>query len=179
MISDFLSAFVCAQAKWKDAAGWSGRGLISSDGQRDSAAGSIPRPSAPLIVVHTGTIRSRKFSGGIMPSSGLNGPYDLTSNGVANAVTRSSAGVYALGKTENGAFHIYYVGRSDSDVAGRLQQHVVKWYPQFKFDYFSSAKSAFEKECHLYHDFSPKDNDVHPARPRDTNWICPACRIFA
>jgi hypothetical protein len=114
-----------------------------------------------------------------MPSSGLNGPYDLTSNGVANAVTRSSAGVYALGKTENGAFHIYYVGRSDSDVAGRLQQHVVKWYPQFKFDYFSSAKSAFEKECHLYHDFSPKDNDVHPARPRDTNWICPACRIFA
>jgi hypothetical protein len=113
-----------------------------------------------------------------MPTSGLLGPYDLTSIGVSKAVTRTSPGAYALGKTENGTFYLHYVGRSDGDVAARLQTHVSKWYPHFKFDYFSSAMAAFEKECHLYHDFTPGDNDVHPARPRDANWKCPACRIF-
>lgn len=114
-----------------------------------------------------------------MASSGLSGPYSLTSAGIASAVTSTSAGAYALGKTaDDGVFHIHYVGRSDDDVAGRLQSHVTKWYPQFKFGYFSSPKAAFVKECRLYHDFDPVDNKVHPARPTNANWSCPVCTLF-
>jgi hypothetical protein len=113
-----------------------------------------------------------------MPVSGLRGPYSLTSTGVASAVTHVSAGCYALGKTIDGTFNIYYVGRSDSDVAARLQQHITKWYPHFKFDYFASPKAAFEKECRLYHDFQPGDNTIHPSRPERTYWSCPVCTIF-
>jgi hypothetical protein len=113
-----------------------------------------------------------------MASTGLLGPYDLTSTGINNNVTRKSPGAYALGKTENGTFYVHYVGRSDDDVAGRLTQHVPKWHPHFKFGYYSSPQAAFEKECRLYHDFTPQENEVHPARPRNTNWSCPICRIF-
>lgn len=115
-----------------------------------------------------------------MASSGLNGPYPLTNAGVEGAVKSVSPGAYALGSTNSsgGSFMIDYVGRSDDDVGARLKQHVPERYPQFKFGYFSSAKAAFEKECHLYHDFNPPDNKVHPARPRNTNWTCPRCRIF-
>jgi hypothetical protein len=113
-----------------------------------------------------------------MLSSGLQGPYSLTSTGIANSIPRKSAGTYALGKTENGVFAIYYVGRSDDDLAARLQQHATKWYPEFKFGYSENAKAAFEKECQLYHNFNPPDNDLHPARPVGTYLSCPACRIF-
>lgn len=113
-----------------------------------------------------------------MANSGLSGPYGLTINGVAAAVKQNSAGAYMLGKTENGAFAVHYVGRSDTDVAGRLQQHVSEWYPEFKFGYLPSANAAFEKECNLYHDFDPPDNKVHPARPSNANWSCPVCNLF-
>lgn len=113
-----------------------------------------------------------------MPTSGLTGPYPLTGPGVLSAVAGYSAGAYALGRTFNGVFNIAYVGRSDTDVATRLQQHVSTSHPEFKFGYFSNSKAAFEKECNLYHDFNPPENKVHPARPANENWRCPACRIF-
>jgi hypothetical protein len=113
-----------------------------------------------------------------MPSSGLSGPYSLTTREVSRIVSKVSAGAYALGSTKDGVFHIYYVGRSDGDVAKRLQQHVIEWYPQFKFNFFPSAKSAFDKECNLYHDFNPSDNKAHPARPANTNWKCQICDLF-
>jgi hypothetical protein len=111
-----------------------------------------------------------------MPNSGLRGPFSLTSAGIDSEVTRTSAGAYALGKTDDqNVFHIHYVGRADSDVATRLKAHVPKWYPQFKFEYYPSAKAAFEKECNLFHDFGPGDNEVHPARPQGASWTCPRC----
>jgi hypothetical protein len=113
-----------------------------------------------------------------MATTGLSGPYSLTADGVSASVTRKSPGAYALGETKNGVFSVLYVGRSDTDVAGRLQQHVPSWFPQFKFGYLSSPKSAFEKECHLYHDFPTTENKVHPARPSNANWSCPVCSIF-
>jgi hypothetical protein len=113
-----------------------------------------------------------------MPSSGLKGPYPLTAKGVSDNVTRKSAGAYALGKYDNSIFNIHYVGRADEDVANRLQDHVTEWYPHFKYDYFPSAKAAFEKECRLYHDFEPGDNKIHPARPKNSNWSCPVCTVF-
>jgi len=113
-----------------------------------------------------------------MASSGLKGSFPLTDEKIDDEVTETSPGAYALGDTlANGNFGIDYVGRSDKDVNDRLHDHVGK-YKRFKYDYFSSAKAAFEKECNLWHDFSPSDNKVHPARPNGTNWKCPRCRVF-
>ncbi len=109
-----------------------------------------------------------------MPSSGLYGPHPLTLAGVSANVKGVGPGAYALGKTDaNGTFYVDYVGRSDDDLAARLQRHTPEKYPQFKHAFYPSAKAAFEKECNLYHDFNPPDNKVHPARPRGTNWTCP------
>ena len=112
-----------------------------------------------------------------MASSGLRGPYPLTEDGINENVTRRSPGVYALGYSKNRKFHIKYVGRSDSDVGGRLHDHEGT-HSQFKFEYYASSKAAFEKECHLYHDFDPPENKIHPDRPAGKDWECPVCTIF-
>ena len=69
------------------------------------------------------------------------------------------------------------MGRSDKDLNDRLKDHIGE-YGRFKFEYYGSAKAAFEKECHLYHDFTPQDNKIHPDRPDGSNWKCPVCDIF-
>lgn len=154
------------------------RSFISPNGSGSSPL-RVQLPISPLVPNCSTTGNYLPESSWLlMASTGLNGPYSLTSSGVSDAVKQKSAGAYALGKTDNGVFAVHYVGRSDDDVANRLQQHVSKWYPDFKFGYFSSPKAAFEKECHLYHDFTPPDNKVHPARPAGSNWSCPACTIF-
>jgi hypothetical protein len=112
-----------------------------------------------------------------MASTGLKGAYALANDKIDEVVTKTSAGAYALGKSEDETFYVSYVGRSDSDVNSRLKKHVGK-YKHFKYDYFSSPKAAFEKECNMYHDFSNLDNDVHPARPAGSSWTCPRCRVF-
>jgi len=112
-----------------------------------------------------------------MAASGLTGPYPLTNADIDANVTSVSSGAYALGYTKDNTFYIDYVGRSDVDLAKRLKDHVGK-YKRFKYGYFSTAKAAFEKECRLYHDFSPKDNDIHPARPSGSGWECPVCKVF-
>ena len=115
-----------------------------------------------------------------MASSGLSVSYPLTTKGIDGNVTRRSAGAYALGYRRDDKFYIKYVGRSDKDVNDRLLDHIGEKsdYKRFRFKYYSSAKAAFEKECHLYHDFKPRDNTNHPARPNNSNWECPVCDIF-
>ncbi len=112
-----------------------------------------------------------------MATSGLKGPHLLTDRTIDEIVTRTSAGTYALGYSNNGSFYIDYTGRSDTDLNDRLHDWVES-YKEFKYDYFDSAKSAFERECTIYHDFSPKDNKIHPDRPKNSNWTCPRCRTF-
>lgn len=117
-----------------------------------------------------------------MASTGLNGPYPLTTDGIDGNVTRTSPGAYVLGRMGNDSFTVEYVGRSDTDVNARLKQWVGKGYPRFKFGYFDSPKAVFEKECNIYHDFggpSEKlDNDKHPQRPEGSSWQCPKCDVF-
>jgi hypothetical protein len=113
-----------------------------------------------------------------MAKSGLLGPYKLTYDGIGSAVTRTSAGVFALGHTDaNGTFRIHHIGRSDRDVGERLRDFIGS-NTMFKYGYSSSAKAAFEKECALFHDFSPPGNRLHPDRPSGTNFECPRCRFF-
>ncbi len=112
-----------------------------------------------------------------MPTTGLHGPHPLTRDAINTNVTRTSAGAYALGKTKDGTFLVSRVGRADKDLAKRLGDYIGQ-YAQFKYGYLGSPKAAFEKECGLYHDFSPPGNSYHPDRPDDTNWACPFCAVF-
>lgn len=114
-----------------------------------------------------------------MPKTGLMGPYSLTFDGISSAVTRRSPGVYALGHTgPDGKFHIQHIGRSDTDVRDKLRGYIGS-NSMFKYGYFASSRAAFEKECSLYHDFSPPGNRIHPDRPAGSSLECPHCRFFA
>ncbi|MBA7712289.1 hypothetical protein ES703_121261 [subsurface metagenome] len=118
-----------------------------------------------------------------MPSTRLRGSFPLTETGIDNEVTKTSPGAYVLGYLSSSrTFIVRYVGRADEDIKERLKKWIGKKnYKRFKYGYFFSPKAAFEKECRLYHDFGGKaklDNDIHPARPENTNWECPVCTIF-
>lgn len=113
-----------------------------------------------------------------MTRTGLSGPHRLSFDAIDAAVTRTSAGVFALGHADaQGRFCVNHVGRSDLDVRTRLLDCIGS-EALFKYGYFASSQAAFEKECELFHDIQPPGNRVHPDRPRGTTWRCPRCRIF-
>lgn len=104
----------------------------------------------------------------------MNGSYDFTQNNV-NSVN-SKIGNYALGHiTKENKFRPEYVGRSDSDLQAelitRLNTH--GHHKKFKYSYADSEKEAFEKECKNFHEFSPSENENHPAKPDGTDLKCP------
>lgn len=111
-------------------------------------------------------------------TTGLHGPFQLTFDGISQAVTRKSSGTFVLGHTDaRGRFCINHVGRADDDVKKTLLDYIGS-ASMFKYSYFP-LRAAFEKECELFHNFSPSGTRVHPGRPLGTNWVCPHCRIFA
>lgn len=111
-------------------------------------------------------------------TAGLMGPYKLTFDGISSAVTRKAPGTFVLGHTDpGGRFCINHVGRADEDVKTKLLEYIGS-ASMFKYGYFP-LRAAFEKECELFHRFSPPGTRVHPGRPRGTNWVCPHCRIFS
>ncbi len=113
-----------------------------------------------------------------MPSLNMQGPHDLNELTIAAKVTSGKVGNYALGYMGSGAksntFMVNYVGRSDSDLAKRLNDHVDK-QPKFMYSYAPSVDDAFKEECRNYHDFGPPGNDVHPATPSGSSVKCPYC----
>ncbi len=117
-----------------------------------------------------------------MADLGLIGTYALTREQISKTVAPSRIGNYALGRygaKDEKRFIVSYVGRSDSDLQGRLLEHEAeKKYQLFKYSYAESPGEAFEKECRNYHDFNVPDNDVHPARPDGSTLKCPRCDIF-
>jgi hypothetical protein len=111
-----------------------------------------------------------------MANTGLHGPHTLDEKSIDAYVKGVGPGAYALGRNTATGFYIDYVGRSDSDVNNRLKDWTSSKYTHFKYGFYDSAKAAFEKECHLFHDFGGTrllDNKVHPARPKGTSWTCP------
>ncbi len=118
-----------------------------------------------------------------MANTGFQGVFTLNVATIDRIVTNTSPGAYALTrKVPKDPFIVNYVGRSNSDLNGRLKS----WesdgkYTHFKSGYFSSSNAAFETECHFYHDFGESrrlDNTFHPARPKNASWNCPACSIY-
>lgn len=104
---------------------------------------------------------------------------ELTDKAIDANVTRVSPGNYMLGKIRrDGNIEIRYVGRSDSDLATRLKQHLEEGYEFFTFQYATSPKSAFEQECKDYHKYGESlilDNKIHPDSPSGIRRICPIC----
>lgn len=116
-----------------------------------------------------------------MPNLNMNnGPYALTNEEVRRRVDVNMKGNYAFGNTEeDGLFHVYYVGRSDTDLQAEIIARSADFpqLTQFMFSYASSAKEAYEKECKNYHDFMCPAllNKIHPDRPDGTDYHCPEC----
>jgi len=118
------------------------------------------------------------FAGATTVSTGLIGPLPLRYESVRDAITRTAAGAYALGYAANdGGFCVLQIGRSDTDVRSKLIGQIGT-QNLFKFILSTGPMLAFEKECELFHNFSPPNNRRHPERTAGTNWTCPRCRQF-
>jgi len=119
----------------------------------------------------------------IVQSTNGNGPHGLTPQKIAEVVTKTSAGNYALGRVQENGFCVLYVGRSDDDVAKQLRswarQHTR--YKAFVFRYAPHPRAAFDKECEDFHDLGGTerlDNAEHPKPPAKTDWLCPRCDFY-
>lgn len=77
-------------------------------------AGKHPVSVCPACVANYSTLCSLK----------MRGAYPLNSRAIDEALTRTSPGNYALGYMDGDSFSVFYVGRSDSDVRGRLHEWV-------------------------------------------------------
>lgn len=99
----------------------------------------------------------------------LMGPYPI--NDVNSYVLQTAPGVYILSRDSRTAA---YVGRSDTDLGLRIPQSASQGrYDSFWFEYASSPRDAYLKECAYYHEYNPLDNLNHPAVPAGANWRCP------
>ena len=71
----------------------------------------------------------------------MSGSYRLNDADIDEVLTRRSPGNYALGYMDGGAFSVFYVGRSDSDLRQRLHEWVGR--PSRYEDYASPARAAW------------------------------------
>ena len=113
--------------------------------------------------------------------TGLFGPVALSVDDIDKNVRGVSPGTYLLGRPGDNVFLASYVGRSDTDLNGRLKNWVGSKYSHALYGFFQTAKAAFNKECALFHAFggaAKLDNEVHPARPKGTDWTCAHCNAL-
>lgn len=91
---------------------------------------------------------------------------------IRNYVATDIIGVYILSRDGR---KVHYVGRSDSNLKGRLKQSILEgWgYRFFKVKYLNSPMRAYHQECKWWHKYTPPDNSVHPKVPEGTYWRCP------
>ena len=118
--------------------------------------------------------------------SNMAGPYELDAYGVQEALHGAGVlpGVYVLARNRLSYLEPLYVGRSDSNLYGRLADHMsgsgdspelkqalpkVYWYEAFQIPMY-----AYERECLLYHTGAFPLNRIHPAKPDDYS-RCPVC----
>lgn len=93
--------------------------------------GRHPLAVCPACTARYASMRSREMSGS----------FPLSDKAIDDAVTRTSPGNYALGYMEDDTFHVFFVGRSDSNVRKRLHEWV--GMPSRYERYASSAKASW------------------------------------
>ena len=69
----------------------------------------------------------------------MHGSYPLDASSIDAVLSRTSPGNYALGYMDGDAFAVFYVGRSDVDVRGRLHAWVGMPTPGSRRDAFAKA----------------------------------------
>jgi hypothetical protein len=113
---------------------------------------------------------------GAMASFSMSGPFPLSHQNIESRIPPSTAGVFVLGTIDSrGSLKVVEaLGRSDSDLAGQLKQHVGR-AGGFLFQTAPSPTDAFHMECDLYHRMGRADF-LHPVRPAATNLLCPICQ---
>lgn len=103
----------------------------------------------------------------------------LTNEEINANVGVNKAGNYLLGNVIGSVYvKVMYVGRSDTDLASRLKDHIDEGYGLFKFKYATSPKAAFEQECTDYHNYGGRlrlNNAIHPDSPSGISRKCPIC----
>jgi len=105
----------------------------------------------------------------------LTGPHRLSLETVEWCVSKTSAGVFALGHLDTqGRFRVGYVGRAADRLRDALCRHIGS-EPLFKYAYCDTTCQAFERECLLFHRYAPPGNILHPARVPGSGWHCPVC----
>jgi hypothetical protein len=94
-------------------------------------AGNHPLSVCPACLANYATLRALS----------MQGSYPLSDRAIDEALTRTSPGNYALGYMDGDSFSVFYVGRSDSDVRGRLHEWV--GMPSQHERYASCAKAPW------------------------------------
>lgn len=112
------------------------------------------------------------------PRTTLYGPFPLTNSSIDDNVVPNSPGVFALGYSSGGEFVLGYLDRADANLRTALQAHLSGAFPQFKFAYAISPEDAFRRQCEIYHGHVNPQNGAHPHPPRDTEWLCPSCKVW-
>ena len=116
-----------------------------------------------------------------MPILNMEGPYPLNEESIDTNVNTKATGNYTLGVFEGTLFRVRYVGRSDTDLNRRLNEHLGEPYTHFMRSYPSAAVYAYEKECLNFHDFGGSErlhNKIHPDKPEGYPHLkCPRCGL--
>lgn len=118
------------------------------------------------------------MSSDIIQSLARSQSYALTTSSVAETVTQPAPGIFILGQTIEGTFHVKYVGWDAEDIGAAIKFQV-GLFNRYKYEYALSAEEAFEKVCILYHMFLPARNKAHPEWHRGGAVECPMCDMFA
>ena len=106
-----------------------------------------------------------------MPSSGLLGPYPLTSAEIDQRIDTTIA-TFALGRKDGHKFLVQHIGRADKDASDVLKA-LTSEYQYFKYRTYVSTRRAFAKECRLFHDFPGVQRRGHPEPPSGIRVKCP------
>jgi hypothetical protein len=93
--------------------------------------GKAPLSVCPVCAARHSILRALEMSGS----------HPLSDAAIDAELTQTSPGNYALGYMDAGAFRVFYVGRSDSDVKQRLHEWVDM--PSRYEDYASPAKASW------------------------------------
>ena len=102
-------------------------------------------------------------------------PQPLKAEWIAECPWSEMPGAFALGKTNSrGIFEVGCLGRSDTDVREILLECAEDGsFAEFRVWHFPTVRQAFEKECRLWHYYSPSTHPEHPLPPEGADWPCP------
>ena len=113
----------------------------------------------------------------------MEGPFQLTESVIDAVVTETAPAVYLIRRIEETGTYAHYkarIGRANGDA---LKDELKKWigsdYRVFCFEYVADNRTAFYRQCILWHDMggvaNKLDNERHPEPDTGFTILCPIC----